>query len=202
MRALRNIQFILWTAVAFAIIAMSVYLLVGSSARRVSSSISAADIGGPFNLTTHKGAEFSLADLRGKPFAVFFGFTHCPEVCPTTLMELGSLMQKMGSESDGFVPLFVTVDPERDTVEFLAQYLRSFDPRIIALTGTVAQVGDMLKAYRVYSRKVPTQGNEYTMDHTATVYLMDSQGRLAGTLDFHESEDTRLAKLRRLIKGP
>lgn len=202
MSKLRIIQFSLWTAVAFAIIALSAYLLVASSQRRAPFSAGTpVNIGGAFSLTSHKGNRLSQATLQGKPFAVFFGFTYCPDVCPTTLFELSNLMKKLGPDADRLVPLFITVDPERDTVEALAQYMTSFDPRIIGLTGSPAEIASTLKAYRAYSRKVQTGSDSYTMDHTAIVYLMDQQGRFAGTLDLHEPEEAKLGKLRRLIKG-
>lgn len=156
-------------------------------------------IGGPFVLTTQSGARLTEADLRGKPFTVFFGFTHCPEVCPTTLWEMSAALKALGPDADRLKVLFVTVDPARDTPGSLAGYLQAFDPRIVGLTGTEAEIDAMAKAYRAYWRKVPTEGGDYTMDHTASVFLMDAKGEFAGTIAYEEQAPVRLEKLRRLI---
>lgn len=158
-------------------------------------------IGGPFRLTTQAGAPLSDQDLRGKPFAVFFGFTHCPEVCPTTLWEMTEAMKTLGSQADRIKVLFISVDPTRDTPEFLARYLQSFDPRIVGLTGTEGEIDAVGKAYRAYWRKVPTDDGDYTMDHTASIFLMDAEGHFAGTISYGEAMEMRLEKLRRLIAG-
>lgn len=159
----------------------------------------AARIGGPFTLTTQTGAKLSDTDLKGKPFAVFFGFTHCPEICPTTLWEMSEALKALGTDADKLRVLFISVDPERDTSEFLADYLQSFDSRIIGLTGTQEEIDAVGKSYRAYWRKVPTEGGDYTMDHTASVFLMDAEGRFVGTISYGEESAVRLEKLRRLI---
>ena len=129
---------------------------------------------------------------------MFFGFTHFSDVCPTTLFGLTQLMATLGPDADRFKILFVSVDPERDTVEQLRLYMTSFDPRITALTGMPEATAQMLKNYRAYARKVPTEGG-YTMDHTALVFLMGSDGRFVSTLDLHEPQEIQLGKLRRLV---
>ena len=156
-------------------------------------------IGAPFELVSHKGETFSDRDLAGKPYTVFFGFTHCPEVCPTTLWEMSSALDQLGDEAANMQVLFVTVDPERDTPQVLASYLQSFDDRIIGLTGTLEDVSAMASSYRAYWRKVPTDDGDYTMDHTASVYLMDANGDFFGTVAYEEPADARMGKLRRLI---
>jgi protein SCO1/2 len=158
-----------------------------------------ARVGGPFQLTAHNGEAVDNATLAEKPYLVFFGFTHCPDICPTTLFELTDLMAEMGSAADHFTPLFITVDPERDTQEVLAQYMTAFDPRIIALRGSQDETDATVKAFAAYYRKVPIEGGGYTMDHTAGIILMDAKGSFAGTLDIHEPRETVLAKLRRLV---
>ncbi len=158
-------------------------------------------IGGPFVLTSHRGDLVTDATLRGRPFLVFFGFTHCPVVCPTTLFDVTDLLKELGPDGDRLQAVFVTVDPERDTPEILAEYMRSFDERVLALRGTAVETDAAVRAYGAQYRKVPTGGGSYTVDHTATVYVMDHGGRLATTLDMHEPRETRLAKLRRII-GP
>ncbi|HEU6441820.1 MAG TPA: SCO family protein [Microvirga sp.] len=163
-------------------------------------SASRVPIGGPFRLTSHEGKPFTDADLKGKPFAVFFGFTHCPEVCPTTLYDLTQDLEALGSDADRLRVAFITVDPEQDTPDLMRTYLSSFDPRIVGLTGTPEEVAAVAKAYKIYYRKVPTDSG-YTMDHSATVFLMDSRGDFYGTSNFQESAEIRRGKLRQLIKN-
>lgn len=163
-------------------------------------SASRVPIGGPFRLTSHEGKPFTEADLKGKPFAVFFGFTHCPEVCPTTLYDLTQDLAALGADADRLRVAFVTVDPEQDTPDLLKTYLSSFDPRIVGLTGTPEEIAAVAKAYKIYYRKVPTDSG-YTMDHSATIFLMDSKGDFYGTSNFQEPEETRRAKLKQLIKN-
>ena len=157
-------------------------------------------IGGPFRLTSHEGKPFTEADLKGKPFAVFFGFTHCPEVCPTTLYDLSQDLEALGADADKLRIAFITVDPEQDTVELMKTYLSSFDPRIVGLTGTPEEIAAVAKAYKIYYRKVPTDSG-YTMDHSATIFLMDSKGDFYGTSNFQEAQEIRRGKLRQLIKN-
>lgn len=156
-------------------------------------------IGGPFTLTTQTGASLSDRDLQGRPFAVFFGFTRCPEVCPTTLWEMSEALKALGPDADRMKMLFISVDPERDTPEFLDRYLQSFDRRIIGLTGTPAEIAAVGKAYRAFWEKVPTENGDYTMNHTASIFLMDSHGEFVGTIAYEEQAPVRLEKLRRLI---
>ncbi|TPI64298.1 SCO family protein [Mesorhizobium sp. B3-1-3] len=158
-------------------------------------------IGGPFTLTTQTGEKLSDADLRGKPFAIVFGFTRCPEVCPTTLWETTEALKTLGPDADKLRVLFVSVDPTRDTPEFMARYLQSFDKHITGLTGTEAEIAAIGKEYRIYYRKVPTDDGDYTMDHTATMFLMDAEGQFSGTISYGEEMAMRVQKLRRLIGG-
>jgi protein SCO1/2 len=133
-------------------------------------------VGGPFNLTDQNNKPITDQDLKGQPFLVFFGFTHCPDICPTTLFEVSEILRALGPDSKAKA-LFVTVDPERDTPEVLKSYLSSFDPRVIGVTGDAEHIAAIIKSYRVYAKKVPLDGGGYTMDHTALVYLMDKDGR-------------------------
>src|SRR3546814_5497793 len=130
----------------------------------VCSSNLFAAIGGPFELTTHRDGALTNEDLKGKPYLVFFGFTHCPDICPTTLFELTSLMQDLGPDAEKITPLFITIDPERDTQELLASYMTSFDSRILALRGTTEQTDQAVKAFAAYFKKVPLESGNYTMD--------------------------------------
>ena len=156
-------------------------------------------IGGPFDLASSKGGTVKSSDLKGKPYAMFFGFTHCPEVCPTTLYEMSTALGKLGEGAKDFRVFFVSVDPERDTVDNMRDYMASFDPRMEALVPTMEQLTQIARDFRVYYAKVPTSDGSYTMDHTATVYLMDGEGQLAGTISFGEKPETREAKLKKLI---
>jgi protein SCO1 len=162
-------------------------------------SIPAAAIGGPFRLLDQNGASFSDQDLKGKTFLVFFGFTHCPDVCPTTLFEMSEIMHKLGDDADRTAVLFITVDPERDTPESMKDYLASFDPHIRGLTGDPAAVVAVAKAYRVYFKKVPLEGGDYTTDHTAIVYLMGKDGRFLSPFNMKRTADVAAADLRKYL---
>jgi protein SCO1 len=179
----------------------AVFVLMPTLQGRPALSSGVADIGGPFTLTTQTGGKLSDTDLKGKPFVVFFGFTHCPEVCPTTLFETSEALKALGSEAENLKVLYITIDPERDTPEFMARYLQSFDPRIVGLSGSRDEINQVAKEYRAYWKKVPTEDGDYTMDHTASMYLMDAQGRFAGTIAYGEAASTRIDKLRRLARG-
>ena len=180
---------------ALALLATVLALLPGPQ-----QSASKVPIGGPFRLTSHEGRTFTDEDLKGKPFAVFFGFTHCPEVCPTTLYDLTQDLAALGKDADKMRVAFITVDPAQDTPELMKTYLGSFDPRIVGLTGTEEEIAAVAKAYKIYYRKVPTESG-YTMDHTATILLMDSRGEFYGTSNFQESQEVRREKLRKLIRN-
>jgi len=150
---------------------------------RQGGSGAVAGVGGPFTLTGADGQSITDQSLRGAPFLVFFGFTHCPDICPTKLFEISEVLRAAGAKGDKLRALFVTVDPERDTAETMKSYLGSFDPRIIGLTGERPAIDAMIKAYRAYARKVPLKDGDYTMDHTALVYLMDKSGGFIGAFN-------------------
>jgi protein SCO1/2 len=137
----------------------------------------AVAIGGPFRLTDQDGRTVTEGDLKGHPFLVFFGFTHCPEICPTTLFEISQILRQLGPDAERVRALFITVDPERDTPAVLKDYLSSFDPHMLGLTGDPAAIASVAKAYRASYKKVPLAEGGYTMDHVATIYLMDKEGR-------------------------
>jgi protein SCO1/2 len=154
-------------------------------------------IGGPFNLVDQNDKQVTDADLKGKPTLVFFGYTHCPDVCPATLFDVSEVLRALGKDGDRAGALFVTVDPERDTVPVLKDYLSSFDPRLRAATGDQQSIDAVEKAYRVYAKKVPTDKAEYTMDHTALVYLMDKQGRFVAPFSLKRRPEEAAADLRK-----
>ena len=157
-------------------------------------------LGAPFSLVDQNNAPITEAALAGKPFVMFFGFTHCPEVCPTTLYELTGYFDTLGDDAKNVGAFFVSVDPERDTPDILKSYLSSF-PRVTGITGNAAEVEALKSAWKVYSKKVPLEGGEYTMDHTASLFLVKADGTLMGTIGYGENADTALAKLRRLASS-
>jgi protein SCO1/2 len=156
-----------------------------------------AAVGGPFHLEDQNGKPVSDADLKGRPFLVFFGFTHCPDICPTTLFDMSQIMRALGPDADRTAALFITVDPERDTPAVIKDYLSNFDPHLRGLTGDQASVAAALKAYRVYAKKVPLDNGDYTMDHTALVYLMDKDGRFVAPFNVSRTPEAEAADLRR-----
>lgn len=192
----RTLRIALWAVAVTAVIGIAAYLYLD----RQTGTAPAVTIGGPFKLAATSGETVDSAALKGHPFAVFFGFTHCPEVCPTTLYEMSNALGKLGDDAKDFKVFFITVDPECDTTDFMRSYLTSFDPRIIGLRPTPEELAQVAKSYRVFYERVATSDGDYTMNHTALVYLMDRQGKFVGTLDYEENPDTRLVKLRRLLK--
>ncbi len=154
--------------------------------------------GSPFTLVDQNGQPITEQAFRGTPSAVFFGFTHCPEVCPTTLFEMEGWLKTLGSEGASIRPYFVSIDPERDTPEIMKQYITSFSTRITGITGEPEKVAAMAKSFGIFVRKVDTGGGDYTMDHTASVLLLGSSGDFEGTIAYEENADTAVAKLRRL----
>jgi protein SCO1/2 len=163
------------------------------------SGAQTAAIGGPFSLTDQNSRTFTDKDLKGRPFLVFFGFTHCPDVCPTTLFEVSEILRKLGPDADRVGALFITVDPERDTPALMKDYLSSFDPHLSGLTGDPAAVAAVAKAYRVYFKKVPLDQGGYTMDHTAIVYLMDKQGRFVAPFSLKRTTEAAAADLKKQL---
>ncbi len=159
----------------------------------------ASAVGGPFRLVNQDGQTVTEQDYKGKPTLVFFGFTHCPDVCPTTLFEVSEVLRALGPEGKGVRALFVTVDPERDTPEKLKDYVSSFDPRVIGVTGDADAIAAMTRGYRVYAKKVPLDGGGYTMDHTAIVYLMDKTGRFVAPFNLKRRPEEAAADLKRYL---
>lgn len=157
-----------------------------------------ADPGGRFDLIDTAGRPVTDRDLVGKPTAIFFGFTFCPEVCPTELAELTTVLKAMGPDAGRLNVVFVSVDPERDTPAQLRLYLSNFDPHIRGLTGTPAQVQRIARAYKVYYQKVPTEGG-YTVDHSTSLYLMDRHGRFVDRVAYGAEPQALEKALRTLL---
>jgi protein SCO1 len=158
-----------------------------------------SSVGGPFSLVDQEGRAVTDRDFRGAPKLVFFGFTHCPDVCPTALQQASEVLRALGPKGDRLRFLFVTIDPERDTAAVLKDYLGSFDPRIVGLTGTPEQVSAAVKAYRAYARKVPLKDGDYTMEHTSLVYLMDGDNRFIGSFNLARPPEAAAAELARSL---
>jgi protein SCO1/2 len=155
--------------------------------------------GGAFELIDHTGKPFSSATLAGQPYAIFFGFTQCPDVCPTTLLQMSHHLATLGPKADRLKVLLVTVDPQRDTPALLRQYLASFDSRIIGLTGTETQIAATAKAWNAFYDKLPELDGSYTIVHSAYVYLMDRNNKIVATLGFNQPEAEQIAKLQKLL---
>jgi protein SCO1/2 len=155
--------------------------------------------GGTFELMDQNGKPFSSSALLGAPYAIFFGFTNCPDVCPTTLLEMSNNLERLGSDGDRLKVVFETIDPERDTPDQLYAYLSSFDRRIIGLSGSEEQIAVAVKGWNAFYNKLPESDGSYTIVHSAYVYLMDRNNRLVDTLGFDETELDQLEKLRKLL---
>jgi protein SCO1/2 len=196
----RNTRIALISAAFLAglVLCFCVVLLV-SQVMFTSSLPQTATIGGPFRLTDQNGRTVTEQDFKGAPFLVFFGFTHCPDVCPTTLFEVSEILRTLGPDAARVRVAFITVDPERDTPPALKDYLSSFDPHMEGLTGDAAAIAAVAKAYRVYYKKVPLDEG-YTMDHTAIVYLMDKDGNFVSPFNLKRTTEAAAADLRRYLR--
>jgi protein SCO1 len=158
-----------------------------------------AAIGGPFQLTDQAGQTVTEKNLVGRPTIIFFGFTHCPDVCPTSLFEMSEVLRAMGPDADKINAFFVSVDPERDTPQAMKDYLSSFDPHLRGLTGSSEAIAKVISAYRVYAKKVPLKDGDYTMDHTALIYLMDREGKFVRPFDLKRKPEEAGADLKRYL---
>ena len=152
-----------------------------------------------FGLIDHDGDAVGPDTLIGRPSMVFFGFTYCPDICPTTLSDISGWLDALGEDAKDLDTIFITVDPERDTIEAMAEYVGHFDPSIRGWTGSLDEIMRAAEAFRVKFVKVATEGGDYTMNHTASVFLYDASGSFAGTIDYHEPEEFAVPKLRRLM---
>ncbi|WP_298955838.1 SCO family protein [uncultured Methylobacterium sp.] len=155
-------------------------------------------VGGPFRLESSKGGVLDSASLRGRPYLVFFGFTHCPNVCPTTLADLGTLLDEFARQGGDVRAYYITLDPERDTPALMREYMAAFSDRLTGLTGTPEAIAAVARAYRATARKVPLPGGDYTLEHTLMVYMVDRDGGFAGPLDLDAGHGLALKQLHRL----
>ena len=175
-------------------LALTLWLVGGS---RTLSTASA--IGGPFQLVDQDGKAVTDKSLPGKPTLIFFGFTHCPDVCPTALFEISEILRVMGKDASRVNAFFVSVDPERDTPAIMKDYIASFDPNLKALTGSPEAVAKIVSAYRVYAKKIPLKDGDYTMDHTALIYLMDREGHFVAPFNIKRSPEAAATDLKRYL---
>ncbi len=192
---LKKAHWLLWLGFILLLAACQPYQLKGTE---YPEGIQAEE----FTLTTTEGRPFRLSDQRGKVVLMFFGFTSCPDVCPTTLAEAKRIMEGLGDETENVRFVFITVDPERDTPERLGQYVSNFHPEIIGLTGTPEELQTMFDAYGIYAAKVPLEDSaaEYTMDHTARVFLVDQDGRLRLSYAFGTPDEDILQDVQYLLR--
>jgi protein SCO1 len=189
------VRILLWALVALALAGMAVLLLRQPASETAHSSV---QLGGPFTLTSADGQTFSSTQLAGKPYAIFFGFTHCPDVCPTTLARMVKLRRQLGAGNDALQIVFVSVDPERDGPAELRNYLSLFPEPIVGLTGTQARIDHAKRQFGIFSQKVPDKSGGYTVDHTATVLLFDRNGDFVATISAEEDDHVALDKLKRI----
>ncbi len=203
---MKAIRLALWAAVAVALFVLGAltvggFSLFGGPTQTASTTAPGAPLGGAFELVNHNNEPVSEAIFRGKPSVTLFGFTHCPDICPTGLMQMTDWAAELGPDADKLRFVFVTIDPERDTIDVLSDYVTAFSERIIGITGEPDAVMAMAKDYKIFSRKVPLEDGDYTMDHTASMILHDADGNFVGTIAHAEAREAALAKLRRLVAG-
>jgi protein SCO1 len=195
---LKTIRIVLWTLVAVAGLG-----LAGVTVYRGTQAAPETTLGGfgtgSFNLVDQNNNPVDQTIFAGHPSALFFGFTHCPEVCPTTMAEMASWFETLGDEGKDLRAYFVSVDPERDTPAVLGDYVSWVSDRITGITGSPDEVARIAKSWGVFYEKVPLEGGGYTMDHTASVFLLDSNGEFEGTIAYGEDQATALGKLRNLL---
>lgn len=186
-------------ATAFAASLVVGLLIVFWAMGGVSKVAQPAAIGGPFQLTDQHGKAVTDKNLKGKPTLIFFGYTHCPDVCPSSLFEISEVLRAMGKDADKVNAVFISVDPERDTPATMKDYLSSFDPHLEGLSGDPAETAKVITSYRVYAKKVPTKDGDYTMDHTALIYLMDRDGRFVSPFNMKRTPEEAAADLKRYL---
>jgi protein SCO1/2 len=204
--AVRRLRLALYILAGFAVGAVAAFALFPAARERLLPpvgvrSVGQALVGGPFQLTDQDGRRVTDQDFRGKWMLVFFGFTNCPDVCPTALQVMAAALDKLGASAERVIPVFISVDPERDTPAQLALYVRSFHPRLVGLTGSPQEVEAAAKAYRVYFKRVadPKSSAGYTMDHSSIVYVMGPDGHYRTHFTHATGPDVMAERLARLL---
>ncbi|MEP3265983.1 MAG: SCO family protein [Hyphomicrobiales bacterium] len=199
--SLKTLQYALWGLVAIAGGAFGGYFYINEVQKPQSQQLAGVQqIGGPFELTDHNGATITEAALNGSPSILFFGFTHCPEICPTTLSDISGWLDEAGDVGKNINSYFITVDPERDPPEVMKDYVTAFSDRITGVTGKPENITQVLRNYRVFANKVRLGDGDYTMDHTASVILLDSKGEFVSTISYGEVPSVAVDKLKLLAK--
>ena len=196
---MQRIRIILWVVVAVAAIGAGLlFLRAGAPEPQVVSRPTPVSFGGPFTLVGSDGKPFSSQRLAGRPHVMFFGFTHCPDVCPTTLARMVRLRRQLGKGTEAFDIVFVSVDPERDGPAEVGKYAELFGEPVIGLTGSAAQIGKVKEQFGIFSAKSPDGSGGYSVDHTATVLLFGRDGKFDSTISPEEADGPALDKLRRI----
>ena len=193
---LKPLRIALWALVAVVGLGVGAgALLLNNRSQAVASTFGA----GTYELVDQNGETVDQSMFVGHPSALFFGFTHCPEVCPTTMAEMSGWFEQLGDEGKDLRGYFVTIDPERDTPVILGDYVSWVSDRVTGITGTPEEIAKIAKAWGIYYAKVPLEGDDYTMDHTASVFLIDDKGQFQGTIAYREDSAVALQKLRNLL---
>ena len=197
---LAQLRIWLWAVGGVAVGATGIlYLLPSEKPEPTPAESYANAFGGSFDMIDQNGKAVTDQTLRGKPYAIFFGFTRCPDVCPTTLSRMAALRKQLGAAGDKFEIVFVSVDRGHDKAKDIGEYVKLFNTPIIGLIGSDAQIARIVKAFHVYYAKVPIEGGDYTIDHTASVFLMDRDGKFVATIDHKEGQQVALEKLKRVL---
>ena len=195
---MRRARLIIWGLCAVVLVAIGVFFLTSPKPQQAPARmVTSTSFGGPFTLVRSDGNAFGTDQLKGKPYVLFFGFTHCPDTCPTTLARLVKLRREVGGDG-AFNIVFVTVDPERDGPREMGTYAKAFGAPIVGLTGSPAQIDQVKKEFGIFSQKVPTGDGDYTVDHTATILLFDRAGKFVATISPDEQDQPALDKLKRM----
>ncbi len=199
---LTAIRYALWALVFIAAAVIGSRMLLSPQAQKSAFLNNASSpLGSPFQLIDHTGAPITEKALAGHPVALFFGYTHCPDVCPTTLFELALWLRELGEEARDVRAFFITVDPARDAAPVMHNYVTAFTDRIVGITGDAKQIADLARSWRVIAKKVLLEDEDYTIDHTASIFLVRRDGSLLGTIAVGEDRQTAMDKLRRLARG-
>ena len=196
--SLRTLRLVLWALVVVALAGVA-WTKFGAPRLETVTDAGTAQLGqGDYRATATDGTAFTQDSLKGQPSAVFFGFTNCPDVCPTTLGDIASWREELGDQAKDLRVFFVTVDPERDPIDTLREYV-SWVPGVIGVSGTPDEMAKVIKAFRIYARKSPSKDGSYSMDHSSTMLLFDRNGEYAGLIGYQEERSRALASLRRLL---
>lgn len=196
---MKHIRYVLWAVVATLALWLGILVLESNQSNPAGqSAVASSSFGAPFTLVGADGKPFSSSELAGKPYVLYFGYTRCPDTCPTTLNRLVHLRRQVGLGDDSFKIVFITVDPQRDGPKEVGSYQKAFGAPIIGLTGSPTQIDQVKKEYGIFSQKVPEGGGDYSVDHTATVLLFGRDGKFAGTIAPDEPDSAALDKLKDL----